>query len=524
MVAVRRETFADTLALLRAHDMTHVAPHLARMKIVTPTQLREAPWATILEVARNGPDLEKLCLITGRPAPGPHSLPRARQDFPIIAPSARGSLAAAKAAASPALRQQALSTLHQLEYAATTQRTRSSRWKSWCTLAEAWDLPPIPITTNLVDAIGASLRFGGYKSAKQLFSQAAQEHVARSGEALPEAVRLRMKQVERAVERGRGPAAAKDSFVLEDFERVDLERPFPEASAWLDSVQAAVDVIVICCWWMFRGIEAAAARLQHAWTEQTVHGRLAFITLPCHKTDTVGMCVTRSHVCSCHRSARLCPYHALHRHLVRVRRWTPDPDAFLFPGREGAMSHTEIIDLFRAAIRLTGCQMTRPGPRADLLQKFNEHACRVSGAQFLTRFMRFPLETVQLIGRWGSDAVKLYVQETPLCHVNELFDGYPIQRPAQVRELVEHYLETLRTKFWVVNTTTKCIHIPGVPEVATENIHWHTICGWPYGLAPHRKEYKLPLGQRCKRCFRADELRAAADAASDDELLPVADA
>ena len=43
--------------------------------------------------------------------------------------------------------------------------------------------------------------------------------------------------------------------------------------------------------------------------------------------------------------------------------------------------------------------------------------------------------------------------------------------------MVEHYLETLRTKFWVVNTVTKVVHLPGVSESSCDNTHWHTICG-----------------------------------------------
>ncbi len=50
--------------------------------------------------------------------------------------------------------------------------------------------------------------------------------------------------------------------------------------------------------------------------------------------------------------------------------------------------------------------------QVHLLPRFQQHIlCRVSGAQFLTR-LGYTLEAVQLIGRWGSDAVKRYVQES----------------------------------------------------------------------------------------------------------------
>ena len=116
------------------------------------------------------------------------------------------------------------------------------------------------------------------------------------------------------------------------------------------------------------------------------------------------------------------------------------------------------------------------------MERFCEHVCPVSGAQMLTR-RGFPLDTVQLIGRWGSDAIKVYVQEAP----------------QQVREMVEHYLETLRRKFWVVNTNTKVVHLPGVSETSIDSTHWHSIRGWPYGLAAHRREYNEPAGPKCRR-------------------------
>ena len=78
--------------------------------------------------------------------------------------------------------------------------------------------------------------------------------------------------------------------------------------------------------------------------------------------------------------------------------------------------------------------------------------CRVSGAQMLTR-RGFPLDNVQLIGRWGSDA----------------------------------------------------------------STHWHSICGWPYGLAAHRREYNEPAGPTCKRCFKLREAQEFSDNQPDDD-------
>ena len=112
-----------------------------------------------------------------------------------------------------------------------------------------------------------------------------------------------------------------------------------------------------------RGIEAASVMLTQAWTEITHSGRNAFITLPCTKTDIVGLCVTRSHPCSCHRSPRLCPFHALRRHLDRMRDLGDPENAPLFPG-EGCqpLQRHQTVEIFRSVIEATRTSITRFGP------------------------------------------------------------------------------------------------------------------------------------------------------------------
>ena len=74
------------------------------------------------------------------------------------------------------------------------------------------------------------------------------------------------------------------------------------------------------------------------------------------------------------------------------------------------------------------------------------------------------------------------VQEAPLHRGDPHFRPKEITKPQQVRQMVEHYLETLRRKFGF-NTITKVVYLPGVSETSIDSTHWHSICGWPYGLA-----------------------------------------
>ena len=53
-------------------------------------------------------------------------------------------------------------------------------------------MPPWPLTPALIERVGASLKAGGYKSAKLYFSAARREHVVHHGE-IPIKVELSMK-------------------------------------------------------------------------------------------------------------------------------------------------------------------------------------------------------------------------------------------------------------------------------------------------------------------------------------------
>ena len=284
-----------------------------------------------------------------------------------------------------------LRNLHRDQYANNTRNTRDSRWNLWTKLAQQWGLPPLPITTDLVNAIGASLKQGRYRSSPQVFSMARQQHIALVKQPLSMDIELLIKQTLRSIERGLGPPTLKDAFTVEDLASVTCHpHSGPTPPDWIDDTYDCTLATIVCCWWMLRGIEVAAGKREHVWFETTPFGKMAFFTLPCHKTDTIGMCITRSHPCMCADGlVHLCPYHTLEQYIIRTttqRGTVGTEESFLFPGLNGgAITHEETIQVFRTAIKATGAQLTRPGPQGQLLQRFNEHVCRVSGAQFLTR-------------------------------------------------------------------------------------------------------------------------------------------
>ena len=102
-----------------------------------------------------------------------------RIDFPVTyAAQTRGNQQHALLAAStPYSRTNALERLEQDEYANTSRKQRASLWNTWCKIASAWQLDPLPLSPMLVRAVGASLKQGKYKSAKEYFTRARQEHI-----------------------------------------------------------------------------------------------------------------------------------------------------------------------------------------------------------------------------------------------------------------------------------------------------------------------------------------------------------
>jgi len=76
--------------------------------------------------------------------------PTRRSDFPKIngATSCRGSLSLALSAAGQP--NNTLNTFRHDIYASSSQKPRDSLWNTWCRIAATWQLPPLPVTSELI--------------------------------------------------------------------------------------------------------------------------------------------------------------------------------------------------------------------------------------------------------------------------------------------------------------------------------------------------------------------------------------
>ncbi|CAE7501758.1 unnamed protein product [Symbiodinium sp. CCMP2456] len=173
------------------------------------------------------------------------------------------------------------------------------------------------------------------------------------------------------------------------------------------------DVVLICCWWMFREIESSGVQVCHVSMNE---GALA-IMLPVQKTDTRGMLCCRTLKCACRVSKQaLCPYRAMKRHLQRLAARGHDAVASrapLFPDTEGGvLSKDRFVKCVRQVLQACDVELTHEF-EGQLLQRFTGHIARVSGAQWLHN-LGVPLQMLQILGRWSSMTILKYLQTAPL--------------------------------------------------------------------------------------------------------------
>ena len=153
-------------------------------------------------------------------------------------------------------------------YAQSSKKPREALWKTWCIMASAWNLPPVPLTEELILKVGASFKAGQYRS-PLYFSRAIQEHRSLTKANPSYFLQQLIKNTTRSIVRGMGPTPFKDSFEIELLCRICLYNLPTGQETWIEDPAAKIDATLICCWWLLRGIEAAAATTLHVWNQTT---------------------------------------------------------------------------------------------------------------------------------------------------------------------------------------------------------------------------------------------------------------
>ena len=172
---------------------------------------------------------------------------------------------------------------------------------------------------------------------------------------------------------------------------------------------------------MLREVELATLRASLVDLSATPEGLpVVALTLPASKSDQSACGVARGHRCRCRElpSPHGCPAHAVMDQLLFLKRqfpgqWVGDQvarDLPLFPQLAGsACAKSAMVGTIAAAAG----QLQIPLANADGTTRVSGHSLRVGGAQGLAR-SGFPVWSIQLMGRWGTETVKQYIGEAAL--------------------------------------------------------------------------------------------------------------
>ena len=311
----------------------------------------------------------------------------------------------------PGLKEHALEELDRAVYAASSLASVGARRKCIRTLLGAWGTPPYPISEVSLRQLGASLKAGSYRSAPAILSQYRVDG-ERRGESMPPVLLRMFTDISRSCLRGVGPARKAQPLPFEQLKSLP--------GGWEPWVAGGPvgsrNAVLAGAWWLLRETELSNLRASLVDLRPGA-APTASLTLPASKSDTAARGVTRAHACVCSPASPSveCPAHVIwdqfwilkRRFGARFAGEVPDALLPMFPDRAGqpVSKRAWVKTLLFAAARLKV-----PAQSPDGAARISGHTLRHTGAQGLCR-MGLDLWAIQLIGRWGSAAVRGYVAE-----------------------------------------------------------------------------------------------------------------
>jgi len=332
----------------------------------------------------------------------PARLPRSTGAFPDLTTEAR--------------REEALADLARDIYAPSNRTSVASRLRMCELLLAGWGLPMAPPTVQSITALGASLKAGRYRSAA-VYLSTYKTWTARQGHSWSTTLQQAMTDAIRSCERGLGGPVKARAL---PFARLG-DLPGGDDPWTPGGPMRPRNAIVIGSWFLTRELElstASAAALELSFPRPGVP-QVKF-HLPASKSDVQATGTAREHGCSCNGvPGPSCPAHAAWDHLTFLRsrfadRWPsalpPSPELPLFPTALGtACTKDAMIATISHAASLLGVELSSP----DGSERVSGHSLRATGAQGLAA-AGIDTWAIELMGRWGSEAVRGYIREARL--------------------------------------------------------------------------------------------------------------
>ena len=462
-------------------------------------------------------------------------------------------------------KQQALDQLVSDMYAETAKKPRDALLRTWVKLHACWfgnESDPFPLDETKLIRVSALFKCGGYKSFKNYLSRSKDHHLS-LGYLWAENLNRTAQKCVRSVTRGLAGAMRSEAF---DF--VLVVKLLSEAKGQLaeNGPMHPLAMVVCSTYFMLRELEASSIdRTDITFSEGSVT-----IALPVSKTDWQAKGCKRTWACICDRKLP-CPYHVLRDHCNALSSEGFVSDGPLFPDQDGAYcTKAGVVETIRVASQRVGMSYKD----ADGNHRLSGHTFRITGARFLAASGLDPI-TVQLLGRWGSNAVLSYLAEAPLMSMSQRMKPLESQRLDRcenlenrelsdldrragatemfaltkelqnqiqkidkqlrcVSQTVEDHADQLQgielssepgnmTETWrVVNTASNVQHLALI-NFSLSPHSWKTKCGWHFSgkshaetLNPNARE--IHTHKSCPKCYQLpdDQSSSSSSSSTDD--------
>lgn len=493
---------------------------------------------------------------------------RKRNDMPIVRHVDKGDAErAVSACESAATKQSALDSLLNDMYATTSKKPRDALLKTWVRLHTCWfgdeeSSPAFPLDEIKLVRVSALFKSGGYKSFKNYLSRAKDQHLA-LGFGWSESLNRVAQKCTRSVTRGLANAKRSEAFDLPAVTKALEENQIEPSS---DGPRHPRAMVITATYFMLRELEASAIdRDDVMFSSDSVT-----LSLPVSKTDWEAKGCTRSWSCLCDRGLP-CPFHTLLQHCDLLDSQGYASDSPLFPSHGGGYcTKAGVVRMIRLAAQMAGMEMQS----ADGVYRLSGHTFRITGARYLSAAGLDPI-TIQLLGRWGSNAVLTYLAEAPLMSMNHRIksldsqrldrataDTRPnfqeIDRRADVRAMLDDreqlklrmksledkisnisqqmeqhademqgvsvVLENFGQETWRVINTRSCVEHCAQVRLSSSPHTWRTRCGWAFSGKKNAETFNetaslIHAYKKCPKCHQADssDESSSAHSASDSD-------
>ena len=306
--------------------------------------------------------------------------------------------------------------------APSTAASNKARWATIARFLGKFGLEPLPPSPDKALALGAALKAGSYRSAGGYLSLY-RTVALRNGYVCSEATQQAIRDALRSCTRGLGGPVRARALPLE------LLGGLPgDPTPWTAGGPVGPRNMLICgAFWLLREIEVSTLRASLVELSVASDGLARVrLHLPASKTDQAALGVARSHGCACQpgrAASPHCPVHSVWDQLLLLRRrfpqrWAldrPDSQLPLFPTEGGTACAKQAVT---ATIVAAADMLSFPRAAPDGSERVSGHSLRATGAQGLAK-AGLELWAIQLLGRWGSDAIKSYVRDAHLARSEE---------------------------------------------------------------------------------------------------------